>query len=184
MMVILKSRALLAVFLLTYSVCLSQKFISRTGITKFSASTESFEPVEAISKSTSVLLNSDGKIATQLYISTFSFRLALMQEHFNENYMESDEFPKASFAGRIEQFDASHLKKVSHILRGKLTIKGISKIIQTKIELKKSLNNKIILKGMFTVAPQEFNIKIPSIVRKKIADQIIVTIDYELSEKK
>ncbi len=71
-MVILKNKALLAVLLLTYSVCLSQKFITRTGITKFTASTESFEPVKAISKSTSVLLNGNGKIAAQLYISTFS----------------------------------------------------------------------------------------------------------------
>ena len=183
-MVILKNKALLAVLLLTYSVCLSQKFITRTGITKFTASTESFEPVKAISKSTSVLLNGNGKIAAQLYISTFSFRVALMQEHFNESYMESDVFPKANFEGIIEQFDASHFKKVSHILKGKLTIKRISKMIQTKIELKKSLSNKIMLKGMFIITPQEFNIKIPSIVRKKIADQIIVTFNYELSEKK
>ncbi len=180
---ILKIRFFVLVLLFTAPLCFSQKLFTRTGITEFKASIDAFEPVEAINKSTSVIVNSEGKIAAQLYIGAFSFKVALMQEHFNENYMESDEFPKANFKGILEQFDIGVLKD-SYILKGNLTIRGISKMVQTKVEVKKTSNNKITLKGAFSVSPKDFNIKIPSIVRRKIAEQVTITLKYELSEKK
>ncbi|CAM1365113.1 YceI family protein [Tenacibaculum xiamenense] len=183
MMDILKIRITALVFLFITPLCFSQKLFTRTGVTEFKASIDAFEPVEAINKSTSVVVNSEGKIAAQLYISAFSFKVALMQEHFNENYMESDEFPKANFKGTIEQFDIGALKD-TYILKGILTIREISKSVQTKIKIKKALNNKVVLSGTLIVSPKDFDIKIPSIVRKKIAEQVTITLDYELSEKK
>ncbi|WP_255362865.1 YceI family protein [Tenacibaculum sp. MAR_2009_124] len=179
----MKIKITVLVFLFITSLCFSQKLFTRTGITEFKASIDAFEAVEAINKSTSVIVNSEGKIAAQLYISAFSFKVALMQEHFNENYMESDEFPKANFKGTIEQFDIGVLKD-SYILKGSITVKGISKSIETKVKIKKSANDKIVLKGVFAVSPKDFNIKIPSIVRKKIAEHVTISLDYELSKKK
>ena len=107
-----------------------------------------------------------------------------MQEHFNENYMDSDQFPKATFRGKLEGFSLENLTSEKEFpLKGTLSVRGIKKEINTTalICLK---NNKIELAANFSVQPQDFDIKIPSIVRKKISEHINITIDYELAEKK
>ena len=161
----------------------TQKYFTRTGITEFKASLDAFEPIEATNKITSVILNSKGEIAAQLFISAFVFKIALMQEHFNENYMDADKFPKATFKGRIESFDIKSLKK-NFKLRGNLNIKGITKALSTEVKIHKVNQRTLLLSGEFMVSPNDFNIKIPSIVRNKIADKVKIILNYELSEKK
>lgn len=166
-------------------VALSQTYFTRTGFTEFKASVEAFEPVEAKNNSTTAILKTQtGDIAAQLFINAFKFRVALMQEHFNENYMDSDKFPKAVFRGKLDNFDMSSLSGEKEFdLSGTLTIKGVKKEINTKAMVKKD-GEKIVLSSTFSVQPQDFDIKIPSIVRKKIADKINITLNYELVEKK
>ncbi len=166
-------------------VAISQTYFTRTGFTEFKASVEAFEPVEAKNNSTTAILKTQtGDIAAQLFITAFKFRVALMQEHFNENYMDSDKFPKAVFRGKLDNFDMSSLSgEKEYNLNGSLTIKGVKKEINTKALLKKD-GEKIVLSAAFSVKPQDFDIKIPSIVRKKIADKINITLNYELVEKK
>lgn len=163
----------------------AQKYFTRTGVTEFKASVVAFEPVEAINKSTTVILKSDtGDIAAQLFINAFQFRVALMQEHFNENYMDSDTYPKATFRGKIQDFSIANMdSEKKYPLKGMLTIRGKQKEINTtfSIELK---DDTIILKSEFKLNPNDFGIKIPSIVRKKIAKQINITLHYEMVEKK
>lgn len=182
---ILKNRNIFTFFiLLSVQIAFSQKFYTRTGITEFKASVDAFEPVEAINNSTSAIFSNDGKIAAQLFISAFSFKVALMQEHFNENYMESDKYPKAIFKGTISNFNINQLSEKEYIIDGELTIKGISKKIQVPVSFSKSDKDTIILKGNFAVSPKDFNIEIPSIVRKKIANKVHITLHYEFTEKK
>ncbi|CAL2102778.1 YceI-like domain-containing protein [Tenacibaculum sp. 190130A14a] len=176
---------ILILFLLCTQITFSQKFFTRTGVTAFKASVDAFEPVEAKNNSSTVILDvNSGKIATLLLIKAFRFRVALMQEHFNENYMDSDEFPKATFKGSIHDFNWENINsQKTYKISGILTIKGIEKPIETIGSIQKS-NNQIVLKSTFSVSPADFNIKIPSIVRKKIANRIDIDIHYELSEKK
>ena len=163
----------------------SQTYFTRTGLTEFKASVKAFEPVEAKNNSTTVILKAQtGDLAAQLFINAFQFRVALMQEHFNENYMASNEFPKAIFRGKFKDFDlASIIEKKEYDLSGSLTIKGVEKNMNTKAVVEKE-GDRIILSATFSVTPKEFGIKIPAIVKDKIADIINIIIAYELVEKK
>lgn len=163
----------------------AQKYFTRTGITDFKASVAAFEPVEAKNNSTTAILKvNTGDIAAQLFVNAFKFKVALMQEHFNENYMDSDTYPKAIFRGKIESFSLDKLTdKKDFTLKGTIEIRGIKKEISSIITVE--LDKKTItIKGNFSVNPQDFDIKIPSIVRKKIAQRINIEINYELVEKK
>lgn len=163
----------------------AQKYFTRTGITEFEASEKAFEPIKATNKSTTAIIDiKKGVVVAQVFMTGFQFKNALMQEHFNENYMDTHHYPKAIFKGKLKDFSLSKLEGTSSFnLDGTLTIKGKEKEIKTVVtiqKLKKNLN----LSGSFFVNPDDFDIKIPSIVRDKIAKQIQISIDYELIEKK
>lgn len=172
-------------FVLVCQTTMAQKYFTRTGTTNFKASVAAFEPVEAENNSsTAILKASSGEIAAQLFINAFNFKVALMQEHFNENYMDSDQYPKATFRGKLEGFSLESLKtKKEFPLKGTLTVKGKKKKIKALAKVV-STGNRIKLKSNFIVKPEDFGIKIPGIVRKKIAKEIHVDLAYELVEKK
>ncbi|MFY0602656.1 MAG: YceI family protein [Flavobacteriaceae bacterium] len=177
--------------LIIYIICFvsfslsAQKYYTKTGSTELKASVAAFEPVEATNKSTSVVLKADtGEIAALLFIKAFRFKVALMEEHFNENYMDSDKFPKGTFKGNIKDFNLAEVTdKKKYKISGTLTVRGIKKEIETMGVFSKK-DGKLYLKATFAVKPQDFDIKIPSIVRKKIAESINLNLDYELIEKK
>ena len=123
-------------------------------------------------------------LAAQLFITAFKFKVALMQEHFNENYMDTNEYPKAIFIGNLNNFNLSKISEVKqYSLSGKLMIRGIEKEISTIANVNLD-DEKIIISTTFSVSPQDFNIKIPYAVRKKIANKINISLKYELTEKK
>src|SRR4051812_19835446 len=83
----------------------AQKLITKTGSIKFQASMPSYEEVAAENKSVSAILEqSTGDFAALVLIKGFRFKVALMEEHFNENYMDSEKFSKATLKGKIEDF--------------------------------------------------------------------------------
>lgn len=176
---------LLGISLCTLQQGFAQKYITRTGITEFKASEKTFEPIEAVNKSTTVILKADtGDIAAQLFIAAFEFKVALMQEHFNENYMDSYQYPKATFRGRLVDFSLENIQdKNTFVLEGNITIKGITKTITTEATIHKTQEG-LHLQSSFIVTPQDFEISIPSIVRNKIAKEIEISIDYVFTEKK
>lgn len=179
-------RIIVLCFLFVAASVSAQKYYTKTGETDFKASVEAFEPVEAKSNSTTVILNTgSGDIAALLFMKSFHFKVALMEEHFNENYMDSDKFPKATFKGKLKDFNMGDLSSTAkeYNLSGTLTVRGKAKDIQTTAMISK-VGDKIIIKSNFSVKPQDFDIDIPSIVRNKIAKEINVTLNYELVEKK
>ena len=180
----MKKILLLAFLFLSVSI-VAQKYYTKTGKTQFKASVEAFEPVEATNNSTTAIINvNSGEIASLLFVKAFNFRVALMQEHFNENYMETHQYPKATFKGNLKNFSLENLNSDERFeLIGTISVRGIEKSIETTVNVKEE-NNRIYVSGMFFVSPQDFKIKIPSIVRDKIANQIQIKIDYELFEKK
>src|SRR5690348_13930152 len=134
----MKKIMILAMGLLIGNTAFAQKIISKTGEVKFEASMPSFEEIAGTNSIASCVLDkSTGDIAALVLIKSFKFKAPLMEEHFNENYMESDRFPKATFKGKILNFDASKLttNKTAYDLEGDLTIHGVTKRIKTKIVL-------------------------------------------------
>ncbi len=120
-----------------------------------------------------------GKIQFSLLIKDFKFEKALMQEHFNENYMESTKYPRATFSGQIEDIEDIELNTdgtYSSTISGKLTIKDVTKEISTSGTFKVQ-GEEVNGKASFIVNPEDYNINIPRIVSKKISREIKVSID-------
>lgn len=164
----------------------AQKFITKNGHTSFKASVPSFEPVEAESSSTTVIFDtSTGDVAALIFVKSFRFKVALMEEHFNENYMDSDEFPKASFSGKVENFNLSDLSSEpkEYTVQGEFTIRGQKKSVSTTAILK-TADDGIHVISSFDLIPQDFGITIPSIVKEKISEKISITAEYDLEIKK
>ena len=178
-------RIIFIVFALLSLPANGQKYFTRSGITEFEASEKAFEPIEAINESTTAIMDlSSGVIVSQVFMAGFQFKNALMQEHFNENYMESNQYPKATFKGKLDNFSLDDLKSNEPIpLSGMLTIKGVEKKIQTTVRITQDQSG-LSLTAMFAVNPEDFNIKIPVIVQEKIADMVHINLNYQLVEKK
>lgn len=180
----MKKLVLLILSLFMGNIIFAQKIMTRTGQVKFEASVPAFEPVAAENNSVSAVLDkSNGEFAALALIKAFQFKVALMEEHFNENYIESSKYPKATFKGKIINFDASKLSvPKKYDLEGDLTIHGVTKKIKTAINLTPK-EGKLYLSNTFTVKAQDFNIKIPSIVKSKVSEDVNITVDLILDEK-
>ncbi|MEN2413324.1 YceI family protein [Flavobacterium mesophilum] len=180
----MKKIAFLAVFIFVGNIVFSQKVMTRTGQVKFEASVPSFEPVAATNNSVSAILDkSTGEFAVLALIKAFKFEIPLMEEHFNENYMESSVYPKATFKGKIINFDASKLSiSKKYDVEGDLTIHGITKKIKTKISVVLK-EGKVSLSNNFIVKVQDYNIKIPSLVKSKVSENVNIALDLILDEK-
>lgn len=163
-----------------------EKYITKSGEIGFEASVSSFEPIKATNKGASAILNAEsGELAALVLIRGFRFRVALMEEHFNENYLESQQYPKATFTGKLAGFSKNALandKVLETTLKGQLTIKGRAKEVVAKASLKRT-DGLISLHTSFIVAPSDFDIKIPGIVKNKIAERITIKVDLVLTKR-
>lgn len=184
----MKNIILTITILTLFSVSLfSQKYYSKTGEISFFSKTP-IEDIEAVSRTASTVVDmASGKIQFAVLIKSFEFEKALMQEHFNENYMESSKFPKAKLKGSISNFDAIDLKKDGEYtadVTGVLELHGIEQDVTTNATFKVS-NGKITATGQIMIAVADYNIEIPSVVTDNIAKEITVRlkINYERLEK-
>jgi len=159
-----------------------EKYIDRKGVVVFEASEKLFEPVKAKNESVSVLFDaSNNKIASLALMRGFRFKNPLMQEHFNENYIESHQYPKALFKGEIMDFDIAHANSTTkqYAIKGTLEIRDIAKAIESTVQIQK-IENIIAIHGSFIVLPEDFKIEIPKIVKNKIAQRVLVKLDFKL----
>ena len=141
----------------------------------------SHAPIEDIKaenvKAVSLFNSSTGEIAFSVPIKEYQFRKSLMQEHFNEKYMESEKYPKSIFQGKITGFNPQ-AKGIQHVSTlGKLTIHGVTKEVNIKGTIEK-LADKLSMKSSFIVKLEDYNIMIPQLLRNNIAEQVEVTIDF------
>jgi len=171
---------LVVALLLCSGLSAQDKFLTKEGYVSF-FSHSLVEDIKADNNQVlSVIDTVTGKIAIQMLMRSFMFKKALMQEHFNENYVESYKYPKATFSGEILNFDElSEENNVTEIV-GTLTVHGEEKEISTKV-IVEIAEGGILLKGDFYVDVADFKIKIPSIVANNIAKTIKVT--FELDHK-
>jgi polyisoprenoid-binding protein YceI len=121
-----------------------------------------------------------------MLMKSFSFEKALMQQHFNENYVESDKFPRAEFEGRISDFgkaDFSTSKSQKLTAKGKMTIHGVTREIIIEGTMAYS-GGKYKLDAVFIIKPADYDIKIPASVKDNIAEEIQVTLAATLEVMK
>jgi hypothetical protein len=164
----------------------AQKYYTKTGNISFSA-TSSIEAIEAKTKTASCVIDAaTGNIEFAVLIKTFLFEKALMQEHFNENYLESDKYPKGSFKGKIDNIkdvkfnkDGTYKAKVS----GTLEIHGVARPVSTTAEFAVS-GGKIKANANFSIILVDYNVKIPGAVSDKISKSAKIGVIADFQELK
>lgn len=174
----MKKFILLFLLFLSTTIDAQEKMMTTDGIIFFEASIPFFEAVEAKNEALNcVLKTKKGTITFVTDIKSFRFKRALMEEHFNENYLESDRYPRATFKGLIERFDIKDIGTIAkeYYIKGRMTIHGKSKNIRVIAKIKKA-NKGIELKSNFTLNTDDFDIEIPFIVRSKISKKVAVSV--------
>jgi len=171
--------ALILVLLTAGTFSLSaQKYMTKNGYIGFFSHT-AMEDIKGDNNQVAGILDvGTGEMVFQVLIKSFHFDRALLEEHFNENYMDSEKYPKSSFKGKITNLSKVDFKKEGTYevdVEGDLTIRDVTK----KVTVKGTLD--VIAGGLnantkFKIVPEDFNISIPGVVREKIAKDLEVTV--------
>jgi len=171
-------KKILLVYFFAISVAgFSQKLVLDQSSVSF-YSHAAIEDIAAENKSVTALFNIKSfEVAFSIPITKFQFAKSLMQEHFNEKYMESDKYPKSTFQGKIEGYD--HLKSELQYVKavGKLTIHGVTNHVQLPGTIEKQ-EGRFRIRSKFTVILKDYNIDIPKLFFQNIAEQVEVTADF------
>ena len=159
----------------------AQKQITKSGTIEIFSETPVFT-IEAVNKKVASILNvENGDIVVSTLVRSFKFHEALVEEHFNENYMESEKFPKAIFKGRISNFQSVDFTKDGNydvIIEGKLTLHGTTNYIKEKAVI--MIKNQLIsASSEFDVSLEAYKIKIENAYKDSIKDDILLKIHFE-----
>jgi hypothetical protein len=151
-----------------------------TTVTFFSKSP--LEDIEAVNKPNVVIFNSTtGDFQTKITMTGFKFKSALMQEHFNENYVESEKFPYAIFRGKInEKLDLTKDGEYKVTVNGTMDLHGVKKDVVVNGTVTRK-GNDILVNSGFKLAIADYNIKVPSLYVQNIAEVVDVTINSTLA---
>lgn len=156
----------------------AQKWGTKTGQIDFFSKTP-MEDISAKNKKVQAVVDAaSGAIAVSVNIRDFKFERSLMEEHFNENYLESDKYPTADFRGTIE-----NPKSVDWTKDGVYQVKAVGDLKMHGVTQKVAAPMQILVKdgkagvtGTFPIQLSDYNIKIPTLVVAKIAKQVDVTV--------
>ncbi|MBZ5858689.1 YceI family protein [Flavihumibacter profundi] len=185
----MKKITLALAFLALFSGINAQdKFFTKSGKIKFDATEKnSPENIEAVNKTvTCVLDTKTGNFQFAVLMKGFEFERALMQEHFHENYMESDKYPKSEFRGIVANNNPDNYTKNGSydvVVKGKLTVHGETKDIETKGKMIVQ-NGNIEATANFPVVLADYKIIIPQLVADKLAKTASVLVDCMLTPLK
>ncbi len=178
----------LLIALLLPALSSAQRLFTRDAKVYFDAtSKDSPERIEAKAKSGTMVLDvASGQIEAAILVKSFLFEKALMQEHFNENYMESTKFPKATFKGKIDDASKVDFNKdgsYSPTFSGDLTLHGVTKQVKVPVTVKVK-DGKPTATANFSVTLADHGISIPSVVSDKLAKEAKITVDAALEPMK
>ena len=164
-------KLLLTALLISSNFLTAQQYLTREARLDFDAGSP-LEDIEAFTESGSAVYDATtGKIGVQVLMTSFQFKRALMQEHFNENYVESEKFPKASFKGLYSEGNVS----------GGLTIHGVTKEIKVPARLNQE-NGNFVLVTSFDITLADYDVKIPSAVANKISKKASIQVHATLKK--
>ncbi len=162
----------------------SQRLIDREGKVTF-YSKAPLEDIEAINRQAMAAIDGEkGEVAVTMLMRGFEFEKSLMQEHFNENYMESAKYPKATFIGTIKDYEPSILssgEKLSRVVIGELTVHGVTKPITALVFFETS-EGALHVSTKFKVRVEDHDIEIPTLVVKNIAEVVDVTAEFSFEK--
>lgn len=170
--------------LLLGTVANAQVFLTNDGEVSFFSKTP-LEDISAVSKKAQGALNiGTGDVLFKIPIKSFKFPNGLMEEHFNENYLESDKFPEATFRGKLnEKLDLTKDGTYKATAKGQFTLHGVTKerTLEGNITV---AGGKASLKSEFGVLLVDHNIERPTVVLMKIAEKIDVKANMVMTLKK
>lgn len=173
-------------FFMTVFAHAQDKYFTKSGKINF-YSVAPLEDIEAKHKSAVAVLDTKtGALQFSALIKGFEFENAEMQQHFNEDYLESDKFPKSEFKGQILNNATVNYQKQGTYpvqVKGTLSIHGVNKEVQTPGTIKVD-GDGLKAAATFNVQVADYNIKIPSLVKDKIAKSVKITIDTKLDPLK
>lgn len=178
----MKKLLLLIALLPSFSVIKAQIYKAKDGATNISFYSEApLENIEAVNKGAIIVLQpSTRDLQVSVTIMNFKFKNALMEEHFNENYMESEKYPKSIFKGKInEALDLSKDGENKISVTGKLEMHGVTKEVTITGTLTKT-GSEIKLNAKFRVKVTDYKIKVPSMYVKNIAEEVDITFNTVL----
>lgn len=142
------------------------------------------EDIAAVTtKGVSLFEMNTGEFAFEIPIKSFQFDKSLMREHFNEKYLESDKFPKATFAGKLSGYSPTATGAQQVSATGKMTLHGQTQAITVPGTIELTPGNKALIKAKFVIRLEDYKIKIPSIAWQNIAEEVEVTVEFYLTPK-
>ena len=174
----MKKLIVIAALLICSGAGAQKRFFTRNGLVEFSAGT-ALEDINGVNKAASSVFDAGtGQIEYAVLIKGFEFRRALMQDHFNENYLESDKYPKSVFKGTILNPEKINFDKDGSYpvtVKGVLEIHGVKKEISTSGTLKVA-GETVDCSANFPVQLAHYNITVPSLVKDKISQQVNIKV--------
>ncbi len=171
--------SVIAIALFIHTQALAQKYISTSATVAF-FSEAIIENIEATNMEASSIFDlSTGELVFSVPIKEFEFKKSLMRKHFNENYLDSERFPKSTFKGKVSGFQS--LEGIyQSIAVGELSIHGITQRIEVTGEIMVEQDG-VTLKAKFPILLKDYNIKIPRILFSNIAESVEVSIEFNYS---
>jgi polyisoprenoid-binding protein YceI len=157
------------------------KYMTNEGFISFYSHTVIEDITADNNEVASVLDAATGEVAIIVTMTDFQFEKKLMQEHFNENYVESHKYPKAIFRGMIEENDAvdyTRKGKTPVMVSGELTLHGVTQQVRVEGSLEVT-DEGLIARTLFKLNPEDYEIKIPRVVRKNIAEEMELTVELD-----
>lgn len=177
----MKTITVLFTALLIGSTMFSQKMITRSGEIKFDATVQgAMDDVIGTNKTVSAIFDkSTADLVVLALVKSFKFKSALMEEHFNENYMESDNLPKATFKGKVLNYKG---KAGSYDVEGDLTIHGVANKVKTKMAVVND-GEKLMISGAFNIKLSDYDIDVPALAKKTLSETAKISIKLVLENK-
>jgi len=174
-------KTLFILFFAFVSQMSAQKYMTRNAEVHFLSDKESVEVVEALNTQVGAVIDLEkGAIAFQIQMRAFHFEIALMEEHFNENYVETELYPKATFSGVFKKLPTDLSIQQELVVVGTIDFHGVQKEMEIPVSI---VVKEGVLQGdaKFNLRCSDFNIEIPKIVSDKLANTIQVSVKASLN---
>ena len=156
--------------------------MTRNAEVYFLSDKDAIEIVEATNNQVVAVVDlSSNNIAFQIQMRAFHFEIALMEEHFNENYVESEIYPKATFRGKLSQLPNDLSVSNEVFVEGIMDFHGVKKEMQIAVQLQ-MVNEELVGETSFVLLCSDFGIKIPKLVADKLANEIQVKVKAILTK--
>ena len=169
------SFVILSLFILNIQA--QSKYHSKTGYVSFYSHTV-IEDITAVTENATGIIDiNTGEVVITIGMADFEFEKKLMQEHFNENYIESEKYPNATFKGYItnnEKVDYTNKGSYTVNVEGSMNIHGVTQKLSTTGTIKVNKTG-FVASAVFQLSPEDYDIAIPGVVRNKIATSMDIT---------